>query len=89
MNFVKTDLICGVCGYIQSIQRRKARKQKELHIKDLYCPMCKEDTKFIELVDADIYYNKLIRKNTLNELDEHILKLLQNNKNKKDKNKTL
>lgn len=85
MKLFRTDLICGVCGYVQSIQRMKSRKHKELHIKDLYCPMCKETTKFIELIDRDFYYNKLIWKTELSELESHVLNLLQNQRNEKVK----
>ena len=76
----RTDLVCSICGCIQTIQRRQGRERCELHIKNLYCPECKEDRKFIELVDKDKFYNKLIRKDTLNELELHVLKLLEEGK---------
>lgn len=77
MDYVRTDLICSTCGYIQTIQRNNGRLKKELHIKDLYCPMCKKDTKFIELVDKDKFYNKLIRKDCLSELEKLVLNLIE------------
>jgi len=85
MKITRTDLICSICGYIQSIQRKKSSQKKELHLKDMYCPLCKKDTKFIELVDKSVYYNKLIRKDSLNELEIHVLNLLEEGKELNEK----
>ena len=88
MHIESTDLICSTCGYIQTIQRKQSKRKKELHIKDLYCPACKKDTKFIELVDKDKYYNKLIRREELSEIEEHILNLLKEGKDLYEKGYT-
>jgi len=88
MYIESTDLICSTCGYIQTIQRKQSKRKKELHIKDLYCPFCKKDTKFIELVDKDKYYNKLIRREELSELEEHILNLIEKGKDLYEKGNT-
>ena len=53
-----TDLICLECGYVTSIIRCGDRLKDDEHIKDMYCPMCKEDRKFLELKDASVFWHK-------------------------------
>ena len=46
---VEKRLKCPVCGNVQSIHRRKGRNRGKGHIKDLYCPGCRQTTKHVEL----------------------------------------
>lgn len=39
---------CNCCGGELTIPRQKGRRRGVGHIKDLWCPWCKIDTKFIE-----------------------------------------
>lgn len=82
---VRTDLICGECGYVLSIQRKENSPREFLHIKDLYCPFCQETTKFIELGDKDFSYFKLLNKEKLLPLEKHVLHLLEEEKHHKTK----
>ena len=47
----QTDLVCLSCGNKFTIFR-KTHKQKEIgHIKDLWCPICQQVTKYFEAKD--------------------------------------
>ena len=76
---VKTDLICSECGYIFPIFRKANKQKKELHIKDLYCPLCKKDTKHLEMKNGDIYLMKIGEKkeSDRNEEEKKILRLIK------------
>lgn len=77
MEIISTYLICLMCGEITTIQRVKNKQKQKNHIKDMYCPICKKDSKYIELKDKNIYYIKLKEKKNKSELDEYVLKLLE------------
>jgi hypothetical protein len=42
-------LVCGVCGSRFFVPRSRAKLREKGHIKDIYCYVCKEVTKFTEL----------------------------------------
>ena len=42
---------CPDCGSNMFVPRQKSRKRKNGHVKDLYCPNCKEEKKMIEEKD--------------------------------------
>ena len=44
--------ICTNCGNTYFLGRDKGKQRKNGHIKDLWCPVCKEVTKHIEEKDA-------------------------------------
>lgn len=46
---------CKECGSMFPLPRAKARKRKEGHIKDLWCPFCKQKVKTIEYKPNTIY----------------------------------
>ena len=52
----QTTLICTECGYIFPIMRNAAKQKKTFHVKDLYCPKCKDVTKHFETKDWFIVY---------------------------------
>lgn len=54
-----TELICLECGYVNTIQRNINKKKEIGHIKDLYCPSCKADTKYYEVGNYDEYKARL------------------------------
>lgn len=80
MKLFETDMLCSMCGEIQTIRRLIGHQKKEGHIKDLWCPNCKRDRKFIEIRDRDIYYYKLMYKENRTELEEYVFELLQRRK---------
>lgn len=50
--FVATDLVCLECGNVFTISRRENRLKSSGHIKDLWCPKCKNITKHYEVRDV-------------------------------------
>lgn len=54
MTGVKIYLECPKCGVITSIWRLTGRQKEKDHIKDLYCYVCKEITKQVEIRDYEV-----------------------------------
>lgn len=77
------DMLCSMCGEIQVIQRLEGYQKKAGHIKDLWCPNCMHDRKFIEIKDRDIYYYKLLHKEQRSEVEEYFFGLLESRKERK------
>lgn len=46
---------CPDCGSNMFVPRQKSRKRKNGHVKDLYCPNCKEEKKMIEVKDYKLF----------------------------------
>lgn len=71
-----SDLVCLNCGSIFTISRFANRCREVGHIKDIWCPRCKEVTKHYEVHDADVFacgnYN--------NELKVKVKTLIKNNR---------
>lgn len=82
MKTVMTELICTGCGEIISIQRKYNKLKLIGHIKDMYCPYCKDNRKFIEIVDKDICYYKLLYKEDLTDIEKLVLELLESRREK-------
>lgn len=82
MNIILTELICPHCGEIVSIQRRKHRTKTIGHIKDMYCPYCKKDRKFIEIRDKDECYYRLLYKENLTDVEKLVFELLEKRREK-------
>lgn len=56
---VSTTLQCTECGKFVDIFRKENKQRPLGHIKDMYCPYCQKDTKFVELKNGDcLYINK-------------------------------
>jgi uncharacterized CHY-type Zn-finger protein len=47
-NFTISYFSCTKCEYVLTLPRLKYRKRERLHIKDMWCPMCKADSQFKE-----------------------------------------
>lgn len=45
-------LVCSSCGGRFPIMRNHGERRKKGHIKDIWCPYCKTDRKFIESGEA-------------------------------------
>ena len=83
-----TDLMCLNCGYILSIYR--ISHKQPFHVKDMWCPSCKQDVKFLELKDRDIMYYRLLSKENKNDLEKYVFDILDNRrKNEKGNNRQL
>ena len=48
---IVSDLRCIECGNIFPIMRSKGYMREKNHIKDMWCPVCKKESKFIERGD--------------------------------------
>lgn len=82
MNTILTELICPHCGEIVAIQRNKYRAKSIGHIKDMYCPYCKEYRKFIEIRDKDECYYTLLYKEELTDVEKLVFELLEKRREK-------
>ena len=80
-----TELLCSCCGEIFPIHRKTNKEHKMNHIKDMYCPFCMKTTKFIEIIDRDLYYYKILNKETLTDIEQLAFDYLDA---RKEKNKT-
>jgi len=47
-NFTISDFYCTECGTDMPLPRVKNQREKG-HIKDIYCPKCKQIKKFVEV----------------------------------------
>lgn len=45
---VYSKLDCTECGTSLNVPRKRSKRREQGHIKDMWCPMCKKETKFIE-----------------------------------------
>lgn len=52
-NFEISQFVCQECGNKFPIPRAKARRRKEGHIKDIWCPFCHKKVKTIEYRPRD------------------------------------
>lgn len=47
---------CKTCGYIMSLPKLKIQIKERLHLKDMWCPVCKTDSQFTEFKsEAELY----------------------------------
>ena len=76
-----TDLMCPECGNIQVIYRFYYHHKKAFHIKDMWCPICQKEVKFIELKDRDILYFRLLYKEDKSELEQFVFNNLESRRN--------
>lgn len=57
-SFDLSNLICLECGNIFIIPRRSKKRRCDGHIKDLWCPYCKKDSKHYEIQNIGTFlYN--------------------------------
>lgn len=57
-SFDFTNLVCLECGYIFTIPRKTYKLKNNGHIKDLWCPRCKNVNKHYEIRNIDSFmYN--------------------------------
>ena len=57
-SFDFSSLVCLECGNIFTIPRKNVRTKSNGHIKDLWCPICKNVNKHYEVRDIDSFlYN--------------------------------
>lgn len=51
MKVFDAQVKCPRCGNVQTIIRSKSLRKRKNHVKDLWCPFCKEVTKHLEKGD--------------------------------------
>lgn len=52
-NQAMSDMYCVECGGRMTVPRPRRKTREKAHLKDMYCPYCKEDTKFREVREKD------------------------------------
>jgi len=50
-----SNFVCPTCGNVFPIMRSHGRKREAGHIKDIWCPFCKTDQKFLEVKKGEAY----------------------------------
>ena len=50
-NMYTSYMTCSECGKQFPIMRCRGNMREKGHLKDMWCPFCKQDVKFIERVD--------------------------------------
>lgn len=53
--YIMSNFLCSECDLHLQIPRPKNKQRKVGHVKDMYCPVCKKETKFIEIGEYGIY----------------------------------
>ena len=54
-NYVISNFICQECSSIVPLPRCHGRQRECGHIKDIWCPCCKKETKFKEIKYKENY----------------------------------
>lgn len=52
---VISNFVCPDCKKVMMLPRNHGRQRKKNHIKDIYCPFCKEVKKFHEVTYKDCF----------------------------------
>lgn len=50
-----STFVCQECGNRFPLMRNHGKQRERGHIKDLWCPFCRTDRKFIEVRTGDYY----------------------------------
>ena len=50
-----SNFVCQDCGKVLMFPRNHGRQRKKNHIKDIYCPYCRDVRKFHEVTYKDSY----------------------------------
>lgn len=54
-NFEISNFICPTCGGGFPLPRAKSMRREKGHVKDLWCPYCKDRVKTIEIRSKDVF----------------------------------
>jgi len=54
-SFVISYFICQKCNNTFPLPRFKNSQRENGHIKDIWCPWCKDESKFLEIKDKQAY----------------------------------
>ena len=52
-----SNFVCGECGMVMPLPRKHCYQREKGHIKDIYCPVCKDVKKFQEIGYKEFYRN--------------------------------
>ena len=72
-----TELVCLKCGNVMTILRKSLKQKKVGHIKDMYCPYCKEQVKFFEVRDVNAFKWQCQNAYELTELEQLVFNYLK------------
>ena len=48
-----STFVCPVCNKTFPIMRNHGKQREKGHIKDIWCPYCRQERKFLEIRDGD------------------------------------
>lgn len=75
--YKSTELVCLKCGNVMTILRKALKQKKVGHIKDMYCPYCKEQVKFFEVRDVSAFKWQCQNAYELTELEQLVFNFLK------------
>lgn len=52
-NIAMSDMYCVKCGGHMTVPRSRRQTREKSHLKDMYCPYCKVESKFREVREKD------------------------------------
>jgi len=55
LHYVISDFVCQECDTVFPLPRNQGRQRKHGHVKDIWCPRCKRETKFKEIKNKENY----------------------------------
>lgn len=87
-NCKSTDLVCLQCGNIMTISRKEKKQKKVGHIKDMYCPYCKDKVKFFEVKDISIFKWICENNDKLTKEEQFVMNLLKEREELNDKSES-
>ena len=77
IQYKSTDLVCLICGNVMTINRKLSRQKNIGHIKNMYCPFCKEVVKFFEVKDVSSFIWRCMMSDSLTESEVFVINLLK------------
>ena len=87
VTYKSTELVCLNCGNVMTIQRKILKQQKVGHIKDMYCPYCKDLVKFFKVRDIDAFKWQCQNACELTKLEQFVFNLLKEREENNGKQK--
>lgn len=55
-----SDMYCVKCGGHMTVPRPRRKAREKSHLKDMYCPYCKTESKFLEVREKDFILTQVV-----------------------------
>lgn len=59
-NQAMSDMYCVKCGGHMTVPRPRRKAREKSHLKDMYCPYCKMESKFLEVREKDFILTQVV-----------------------------